>query len=943
MVYNALEQHDRDHDDEDSDADIDSSRSGLRVQRRRAAAPVFAPLSLFTDDDHNTSHSQNKHQNNKSESQSESQSQSQQRNLSPSSNSGGLAHMVHSITSRNTKTSGSGSGSYEMVENDDFADDAPSDSYSIIDNLQQGPGARSRLRPHPRSPSEQSSTSPVVPLHIPRPIPRNHRSPATTAEKSASPSSPPLHIPHPIRTASKPNTALRHPTPDLQVLQGAYTGNIEHLERTAERLSMTSSIDDAIRDLHDEQKRSDGIAAISRQVSNAASIVEVNSAARSGGYSPAAFMMSPKGSFSAGGRNRSASKSSKFTARSEPEFEGRPLDSFVNLPSIPSTSPIMSRSASIAEQDDQGSATMTRPVVDSIEPSKVKEHIEERPTTSASTNTFDQEQKMFADFDGVHDFELENNEPPQVPEHQERRLSGNALENPQRRISFGNDLEHPQRSMSPGNGLDSPDKSQRRMSAGNRLSMLSMPRPQSYADPDSGQQMVYYPAPVPMMLNLPQRLSKGPPANAMNKRRSQVMSNIPQAVRQSAIWLPDVLEDEPDFAEEGGIHEQEYMPQHQRTVMGGRRSTHDLANLPPQLRASTFFDLPAPEQTVEMKGQSAVATLDSILDASAHAPVSAFTDHAFAGHLGSEVYGKSTARHSRSSTQLLEIPEKQKKRTSSFNLLRGRRASSNDLLEDKKRASTMSGGLDSGKMESAIDDEDESKEASPLNQSETDLQSRVVSGDFGPKGEAGEEESEDEGQRDDEEYHGPPTTLLAELQLRKQQQKQRTKLLASAYPNGMHSTLLQLDAVAQVEQKSRKQKRVNLAWEDPAAQGPADDNDDDDVPLAMLYSKKAADLNRPLGLMERRDMEDNEPLSRRRDRLQGRPPGSGRATTMMNHPADPEEEGETLGQRLRRLKEQGGTVTGLPALARPVSGDFASEMMSQFGGDMLDGKGKGKE
>ena len=38
-------------------------------------------------------------------------------------------------------------------------------------------------------------------------------------------------------------------------------------------------------------------------------------------------------------------------------------------------------------------------------------------------------------------------------------------------------------------------------------------------------------------------------------------------------------------------------------------------------------------------------------------------------------------------------------------------------------------------------------------------------------------------------------------------------------------------------------------------------------------------------------------------------------------------ENETLGQRLRRLK-----ATQIPLQPRPVSGDFASEMMSQFGG-----------
>ena len=109
-----------------------------------------------------------------------------------------------------------------------------------------------------------------------------------------------------LRAVSGQSIPLRHPTPDLQALQGAYTGNIEHLERTAERLSMTSSIDDAIRDLHNDQKRLDSrrssllesqaiaIGQISRQVSNASSIVEVNSAARSGGFSPAGFIMSPK-------------------------------------------------------------------------------------------------------------------------------------------------------------------------------------------------------------------------------------------------------------------------------------------------------------------------------------------------------------------------------------------------------------------------------------------------------------------------------------------------------------------------------------------------------------------------------------------------------------------------------------------------------------------------
>jgi hypothetical protein len=82
-------------------------------------------------------------------------------------------------------------------------------------------------------------------------------------------------------------------------------------ELAAEKLSMTSSIEDAIRDLHDEQKRSDSrrssiLAAsissgpeantafpLTRQVSAASSILETNDAARYGGYSPAGYVMSP--------------------------------------------------------------------------------------------------------------------------------------------------------------------------------------------------------------------------------------------------------------------------------------------------------------------------------------------------------------------------------------------------------------------------------------------------------------------------------------------------------------------------------------------------------------------------------------------------------------------------------------------------------------------------
>ncbi|EPE32196.1 hypothetical protein GLAREA_07329 [Glarea lozoyensis ATCC 20868] len=935
-AYNALEQVD--HDDSDKDPHSNNSSPAHDHSHRPLASPVFAPprtalKSLFLD--------------------APDTSYIHEEGNSPSPN--GLSQMVQSLSDQSRGDTNT-SGSYDMVENDDFADDAPnSPAFSFEKILASAPASGS---------SSPQTRAPLPPVNISRPLPRVRPLPATAADfANPQPSKTTSPI---VRTASGRKPALRHPTPDLQVLQGAYVGNIEHLERTAERLSMTSSIDLAIKELHDEQKRSDSrrsslgsvpeMAGISRQMSNASSIVEVNSAARSGGYSPGGFMMSPKGSITAAGRMRSASKSSRFGSRPEPEMEGRPLDSLMSsAPSYVPTSPVLDRSISIEEQDEE-STTLTRPVVDQFNHAERVDHpqpYEQRPVTATSTYTSN-EQAMFEGFDGDHTDYLPQEPlplppPPKAPIHN-FHAHFDFEDVPQETEEQESQVPSPEpplhsRSMS-SNDLLMP-ATQRRVSSGNRLSMA---RPQSYADPSTGQQMVYYPAPVPMMLNLPQKLSKNPSAMARNKRRSQVMSNIPAAARQSAIWLPDVLEDEPHLVGDEGVQSQEYLPQHQRATMGGRRHTQDLTHLPPQLRASTFFDLQAPPQTVEMKEQSAVATLDSILDASAHAPVSAFTDHAFAGHLGAEVYGKPKHDRHRSSTQLLDHP--QKKRSSSFNLLKGRRASSQTLLLDtekeKKRSSRMSDLGLAPKPRMTLDDDDEdelARDRLPGDEVDGDAAIRPDSGEFGEDGEeVVDEEEEEDGEEDDEQYHGPPTTLLAELQLRKQQQKLRTRNLGQAYPNGMHSTLLQMDAVAQVEQKSRKQKRVNLAWEAPVQKQDDNDGSDDDVPLAILYSKKAQDLNRPIGLLERREMEDNEPLSKRRERITGRP-AVPRAVTNPNliQTEEPEEEGETLAQRIKRLKDKEAGVNdlGLPK-ARPISGDFASEMMSQFGGDLAT-KPKAKE
>jgi hypothetical protein len=920
MAYNAIDQND--HEKDLDDQDIESTTPSSPFQRPSPSDHLF----LDTQNENGDT--------------SQSQNHTGLPKLPTSANS--LSQMVRSITSKSTKTS----GSYDMVEEEDYNERMVSPVPSPEKKKVASRGG------------SLTTDEPLV-LSIPRPRPL--RNPATaSSNNTTSPISPRAlfskdHEPI-VRTSSGHSIALRHPTPDLQVLQGAYVGNIDKLEKTAEQLSMTSSIDDAIRELHMEQKRSDSrrssilsqlneMPQVSRQVSNASSIVELNSAARSGGYSPAAYMMSPKGSFSTTTRVRSASKSSRFGNRPEPELEGRPLDSFVNS-SFPSL--VGHQTNSIAEQDES-SSTLTRPVVDHIDNQNmaqptVEEAMESRPQTAASTSTYEQAEKMFADFDGTH------SAPPQRPSLD---LDFN-MEDPT--ISFSEtqlpamnfDMQHDPRRMSSATHLGIAgmgiDNGQARAPSDDHL-----PRPQSYADPSTGQQMVYYPAPVPMMLSLPQKLSKNTSSTARNKRRSEVLNNIPAAARQSAIWLPDVLEtnDEP-LAENDEAQKMEYIPQHQRMSMGGRRNTRDLEHMPPHLRANAFFELPGRQEVVELKEQSAVATLDSILDASAHAPVSAFTDHAFAGELGAEVYGKTRPQSSKATKQLLipEKPDKPKKRASSINLLLGRRASSSNLLDsdNDKRASTMANVLERKTTRSPIEDDDDD-----INNRDTALlrHSRGISGATDLI-RAEDSDVEDEGQRDDEVYHGPPTTLLAELQLRKQQQKTRTKPLTSAYPNGVHSTLLQMDTVLQLQQKARKQKQVNLAWQINQDEDP-DAEDDEDVPLALLGAAKAhfQETERPLGLMERRELEDNEPLSRRRARITGQPMPSNRASTMMHLSVDnaPEEvEGETLAQRIKRLKEQGETGTGLPA-ARPVSGDFASEMMSQFGGELVkeDVKGKGKE
>ena len=490
-----------------------------------------------------------------------------------------------------------------------------------------------------------------------------------------------------------------------------------------------------------------------------------------------------------------------------------------------------------------------------------------------------------------------------------------------------------------------------------RVSSQPLPvRPVSYMQPAPDESLVYYPAPVPMMLNLPKRLSKLPAAPHRDKRRSEGLNNLPLESRKSVVGLPDVLESaNGDLPLESQNSATEVKERKRRTM----------AEMPPQLRATMFFDYPSTRQEVEVKGGSAVATLDSILDASAFAPVSAFTDHPIAGRVGSEVYGKASARP-RANVIPAEVRDPGQRRNT-INLLTKRNSSSNLLDNAKKRnSSLMSLGGHFGKRKSSaqqLEDAQEYHEAdaadlhgedAPLHPFHEEFDGLVdEETDFR---EAREDMLDGDGQ-DEElpevgEFNGAPTTLLAELQLRKLQQKQRGRTAATAFPNGMHSTLLQLDAVAQVQKQSRRQKHTMLAWENPEAHhlGP-ENQDDEDVPLGVLFPGRKLDVNdksrlfdedRPLGLIASRNMEDNEPLSHRRARLRGedpppRVPESDKQNTMYtldlpnlsDERLQPEhdDEDETLAQRIRRLK-----ATNIPTQPRPVSGEFANEVLSQFRG-----------
>ncbi|KAJ4295191.1 hypothetical protein N0V90_007201 [Kalmusia sp. IMI 367209] len=768
--------------------------------------------------------------------------------------------------------------------------------------------------------------------------------------------------PTPFRSADSTSPDIQHPTPDLQSLQGAYIGNIERLEEHAERMSEKGSdLGEEIRKLQLEQKLSDSrrssllsasvaeepirtVGTRSRGASASSftnSIVDVNGAARWGGYSPGGYKTSPAGSLrssisqpTALQRQRSNSKASRLDQIMRVDEEEQ-QETMQRIEEHPGSPPLQAIDSQYPEQ----SPPLTRPRSVSSFTRKYDEIAQEiqqelrnsvlldddygqqqqsaqrasyydyadlpdRPPTAASTDTTHKLRTLWQDFDGTHC-------PDTVPEEE----PASSQDHGSRESSF----------MKPAPDLP----------------------PQGAPPPEDG--MVYYPAPVPRMLNLPKRLSKLPNANIQARRRTQLLESMQTENRKSAPWL----------LEKGG----------ESQSPAANRKSRNLANLPPQLRASAYFDAPAPAQEFEVKGESAQDTLNNILEASAHAPVSAFTDHPFAGHVGDEVYGQEK-KHKRTGSKANELEKiESRKSRSSLNLLDTRRNSSGDPLNKlKKRNSSADLNLltvratESRMSLGAELDHHDPDARGPEPGDEDVSKAHSADSDHEKSGEESEEEEEPE-----EEFFGPPTTLLAELQMRKAQQKSRNLTAATAFPNGMHSTLLELDAVAEIERKKRRNQKVNLAWEVPEALEPGGDSDDD-VPLGVLFpgrdglvSKKPGqgaekhDWDRPLGLMAQREIENNEPLSQRRTRLFGgkrdtRLLDAGKRNTQLAElngqgqqhlavpasttpqPESEEDEGETLAQRMRRMKDQQALDEAIVDVRKStVSNDFAAEMMNQFG------------
>lgn len=669
---------------------------------------------------------------------------------------------------------------------------------------------------------------PIPPLHVYKRAP--DKAPRLPGQSTSA--SHPTAEPTPVRTASvSRHLPLNHPKPDLQSLQGAYVKNIERLEQSAEHLSISSSLDEEIQKIKLEQRRAERTSSVPASTTLTLSPPQHPTRRISDSLSHSIIgvnITARMGGYSPSGYVMSPHDTS---APSWYHAAANPL----HAPDIcdPVQDPVFTSGPS--------GQTMEGPHPSRGQHINIENDTDARPNTAVSNDTYHMVKDLFPDFDGVH-----------YPTH-------------------------------PGSSLS------RHTSGTRQLSGSHPPVGRdgtSVDEPQPGASTIFYPAPVPVMLNMPQKLSKMSAADR-ERERVQLLSGIPDEMRKAAGWL------------QGGND----------ATSDPRYSVASVSTLPPHLRANVFFEQPSLPQDIQLQDGSAVATLDRILDASARAPVSAFVDHPIAGQLGKEVYGP--ARSKRKS-QAVEASS----------LRATKRHSKSALPRDKAIGSETAGQPSQEHTESSIDDH------------------ASANTDDGA-GTGSQEHSGDVSDEEPESFTGRPTTLLAELQMRKAQQEQRKRTAADLHPGGLHSTLLELDAVTQRQQQARRQQPITLAWEDPE---PVERQnfDDEDIPLGVLVQHKEMNQNitGPIGLIEKREWEENEPLSQRRARLKGAFSTLSETSSMradrargvhtINFPgmstADiPEPEGETLAQRAKRLRAEKEHALG---------GSFANGLSGQLGLDI---------
>ncbi|KAI5290640.1 hypothetical protein KEM54_000926, partial [Ascosphaera aggregata] len=343
----------------------------------------------------------------------------------------------------------------------------------------------------------------------------------------------------PISAHSTVNIAS--PRPDLQSLQGAYVGNVARLERSVEHLSESSDIESEIRKMRREMRDFEAS-------SESASMKKVTSG--TGSPIPRSIVASPERisnhsspHASRAMHPRSHSSSCSATSRlpqtlnevPEPEEIGRshgpdlPIPSDINdtasftrssmpppITPSPPLQPVLNvqittpstvhgdshANASTAEemehhrfdlepygyenphsnyyQPDMYAPTGPPPVTDEL--------FFQRPASAASVDTYQQAKIAFKDFDGVH---VALHPRPSTSIY--RYSAGVNSLNDSQQHHFGTQTQQ--------TTAIGPDG-----------------RPQNI------EGLIYYPAPVPKVLNMPKKLSKFKPHSLQQKRRNQVLA-----------------------------------------------------------------------------------------------------------------------------------------------------------------------------------------------------------------------------------------------------------------------------------------------------------------------------------------------------------------------------------------------------------------------------------